>query len=185
MDPADQIVPEEELEFLRFPSDLAPLVTREASFWAVRGDDRELIMRYAPDPDDDDDEGGEEFLKFKVPGDGLLQRPDGTRFQIGDSVLITVRVDPDNRFLFEFEPTGLRFDPDHRAELKVTYRRVGGDLNDDGVSDEHDEDLEQRMNFWTRERPGDPWRRIGTVKFEDAKEMEAKIDGFTGFCIAA
>jgi len=183
-DPGQIEVDESELQFLRFPPDLAPLVTREGSFWAVSGQNRELILRYAPEPGEEEQEG-EEFLRFKVPGDGLRTRPDGTRFQRGDSIRITVRVDPQNRFLFEFEPSGLVFDPDHRAELKIAYRRIGDDLNGDGQRDGSDDDLERRLNMWKRERPGDPWRVIGSVKFEESKELEAKISSFTGFCIAA
>lgn len=176
-------VEESDLRFLRFPPDLRPLVTRAGSFWAVAGENRELVLRYAPeDPDDDE---GDEFLRFKVSGNSLLRRPDGTRFQRGDSVRISVRVDEGGRFLFEFEPTGLIFDPEHPAELKVTYRRLGEDLDGDGDSDSDDDELERRMSVWKRERPGDPWRRVGTVKFEESKEVEAKIESFTGFCIAA
>lgn len=177
-------VDESELQFLRFPADLAPLVTREGSFWAVAGDDRELVLRYAPEPGEEGEEG-EEFLRFKVRGDALSRRPDGTRFQQGDSVQITVHVDAQGRFLFDFEPSGLTFDPGHPAELKITYRRVGGDLDGDGDEDEHDRELEVKLKMWKREQPGDPWQQLGTVKFEEQKELEADITSFTGFCIAA
>lgn len=176
-------VDENELQFLMFPADLAPLVTREGSFWAVAGDDRSLVLRYAPEPGDDDE--GEEFLEFKVPGDGLSRRPDGTRFQEGDSILITVRVDSQNRVLFDFEPSGLTFDPDHPAELEITYRRIGGDLDGDGDEDDDDRDFELNLRIWKQERPGDPWRQLGTLQFEEQKELEADITSFTGFCIAA
>lgn len=183
-DPGEIEVDENELQFLRFPADLIPLITREGSFWAVSGDNRELSLRYAPQPGDGDEEG-EEFLRFSVPGDALYARPDGTRFQRGDSIRITVRVDPQNRVLFEFEPSGLVFDPDHRPELKITYRRIGDDLNGDGRHDGSDDDLERRLNMWKREQPGDPWHILGSIKLEEAKELEAKISSFTGFCIAA
>jgi hypothetical protein len=181
-EPVPITLDENELQFVVFPADLAPLVTREASFWAVAGDDRLLVMRYVPEPGETE---GEEFLEFKVPGDGLSRRADGSRFEEGDSVLITVRVDPQNRFLFEFEPSGLVFDEDHPAELEITYRRVGGDLDGDGDEDADDRDLEMNLHIWKRERPGDPWRQLGTVQFEAQKELEADITSFTGFCIAA
>lgn len=181
-EPVQVAANENELQFLEFPADLAPLVTREGSFWAVAGDDRELVLRYAPEPGEDE---GEEFLEFKVPGDALLRRPDGTRFERGDSVRITVRVDSQNRFLFDFEPSGLVFDPNHPAELEITYRRVGGDLDGDGDEDEDDRDLELKLRIWKQERPGDPWQQLGTVQFKEQKELEADITSFTGFCIAA
>jgi hypothetical protein len=49
---------------------------------------------------------GEEFLRFEVPGDGLFRKPDGSAFQTGDSILITVTIDDPSRFLFRFEPLG-------------------------------------------------------------------------------
>ncbi len=177
----DAPVPEEQLQFLRFPPDLAPLVQRQGSFWAVKGQNREIVLRYAPEPGEDE---GEEFLEFEVSGNSLLRRPNGTLFQRGDSVLITVAVDPDNRMLFNFEPSGLQFDPAHPAELEITYRRLRGDLNGDGQSDGRDRDIERRIRIWKQERPGQPWRPLGTARFEDAKELEAKITSFTGFCIA-
>jgi hypothetical protein len=178
----EPLVPEDSLEFLRFPAELAPLVTNTGSFWAVSGENREMVLRYAPEPGEDE---GDEFLRFKVAGNSLFQRPDGTRFLRGDSVRITVRVDDARRFLFEFEPSGLRFDPNQPAEMRVRYRRIGDDLNGDGLTNDDDIEFEQRLNFWKRERSGDPWQRIGTVRFEDLKELEAEIEDFTGFCIAA
>jgi len=175
-------VPETSLEFLRFPPDLAPLVTSSGSFWAVAGENRELVLRYLPEPGDSE---GDEFLRFKVSGNALLRRPDGTTFQRGDSVRITVTVDPEDRFLFRFEPSGLRFDPDDPAELRVRYLRVGTDLNGDGVSDARDRNFEARLRIWKQQRAGDPWEPVGTVRFEADKELRADIEDFTGFCIAA
>ncbi|MGH7477035.1 MAG: hypothetical protein ACRELD_12145 [Longimicrobiales bacterium] len=180
--PEAEAVPESQLEFVRFPADLQPLVTRQGSVWAVKGESSELVLRYQAEPGEDE---GEEFLEFDIPGNALLRRPDGTLFQRGDSVLITVTVDDGGRFLFHFEPSGLVFDPDHAPELEITYRRVGGDLNGDGTVDDDDDDLEDRMSLWRQERPGLPWFRIGTVKFEDLDEVEAEIFSFTGFAIAA
>lgn len=169
-----------ELEFVRFPA-TPPLAALQASFWAVAGDDRRVAIRYLPDEVGED---GEEFLEFRVPGDGLFRRPDGTRFADGDSILITVIVSPDGRFLFELQPSGLVFNPDHPARLKVTYRRVEDDLDGDGDVDDDDLELDSRLQVWKRELPGTPWRPIGTVRVEDFDEIEGVITSFTGFCIA-
>ncbi|HEX6308572.1 MAG TPA: hypothetical protein VFZ69_10320 [Longimicrobiales bacterium] len=174
-------VDETELEFLRFPSDLLPLVTTQASFWAVKGENRLLLMRYLPEQPGEE---GEEFLEFRVEAESLLRRPDGSLFQDGDSVQITVQVSPDGRFLFEFEPSGLRFDPDRPARLKVVYRRTEGDLDDDGDVDQEDRDLELRLRLWRQESPGAPWYPVGSIRFDDAKEIEGRIGSFTGFAIA-
>jgi len=180
--PETDPVPEDELVFLQFSDSTLPLVTREGSFWAVKGEGRELILRYQPE---EAGETGEEFLRFKVGGDALLRRADGTAFARGDSVRITVRVDPGGRFLFEFEPSGLVFDPDHAAELEIRYRGADDDYNRDGRVDDDDLRTETRLSVWKRERPGEPWRRQGTVRVEDADELKAKITSFTGFAVAS
>ena len=179
-DPVDG-VEQSQLDFLRFPPDLVPLATQDTSFWAVAGEDREVILHYRPEAGEQE---GEEFLRFKVPGDALLRRPDGSFFARGDSVEIRVQVDPDGRFLFGFQPSGLRFDPEHPAELRVEYVRLGGDLDGDGDVDEADDDFERELRLWKQEAPGGLWFPVGSVKIEDLDEIEAEITSFTGFAIA-
>lgn len=171
---------ETELQFVRFRA-TPPVETLQASFWAKRGQGRELEIRYLPDKPGED---GEEFLEFRVPGDGLLRRPDGTLFGPGDSIRITVTLSADGRFLFDFQPSGLQFDPEHPARLKVTYRQIEDDLDGDGDVDGDDEDLEARLRVWKQERPGERWFPVGTLRIEDFDEIEGEITSFTGFCIA-
>lgn len=167
---------ESELLFLRFADAAPPPADSVVSFWAVRGEDREVEMRLVPEPGE---EKGEEFLEFEVSGASLLRRPDGSAFQRGDSVLITIRLVDPSRFMFKFEPAGLRFDPDHPAELEVSYARADLDLDDDG----EDEDLQ--FGFWRQEREGELWYRMGTIFIEDLREVEAEIEGFTRYALAS
>lgn len=171
---------EADLQFVRFPA-TPPVETLQKSFWAVKGDDRELEIRYLPDEPGGE---GEEFLEFRVPAEGLLRRPGGSFFADGDSILITVTLSPDGRFLFDFQPSGLQFDPEHPARLDITYRGVDDDLDGDGDVDGDDDDLESRLRVWKQERPGEPWFPIGTLHIEDFDEIEGEITSFTGFCIA-
>ncbi|MGH7444754.1 MAG: hypothetical protein ACREKM_07760, partial [Longimicrobiales bacterium] len=122
--PPDEIVDTEDLQFVRFDSVALAAAEKQGSVWAVKGQSRELVLRYAPEPGESE---GEEFLEFDIPGDALLRAPDGTLYQQDDSVLITVQVDDAGRFLFTFSPAGLTFDPDDAPELEVTYRRADPD----------------------------------------------------------
>lgn len=169
-----------QLDFLRFPGP-PPLETFQVSFWAVHGDDREAVIHYLPLV-----VGGErrEFLEFKVAGDALLRAPDGRRFMPGDSIRITITVSPDGRFLLDMQPSGLEFAPDRPARLRIRYDRLAGDLNGDGRIDDADDLLDVRMGMWKRQRPGDPWTRVGTVRARELKEVEGRITDFTGFCLA-
>jgi hypothetical protein len=155
------------LAFVRLASTAPEPETRDTSFWAVSGRGGELEIRFAG-------EDGERFLRFKVGGDALLTYPDGRSFTEGDSVQIRVRLDEEARFVFDFQPSGLRFDPEHPAELEVRYAEA----------DPEDVDLPDELFLWKQEQPDSPWLRLATVRVKDAKEVRAQITGFTGFALA-
>lgn len=175
------VLPTEQLAFVRFADNVFPLAQREGSVWAVKGQHRTLVLRYMPE---EPGEEGEEFLEFDIPGDGLLRAPDGTLYEDGDSVLITVRVDDAGRFLFDFQPSGLLFHPDHMPELEVNYRLADPDIDDDGDVDDDDDELDASLRLWQQEAPGEPWRSIGSVRLDD-DEIEGLIRSFTGFALAS
>lgn len=184
----DETRPDSELDILVFPDSIASRLPREVSFWAKKGEDRAVSLSFLDgDEDDDDDDGdGEEdaFLLFDVPADALLRYPDGTPFQDGDSVRITIEVDPANRFLFTFEPAGLEFDPGNPAELEIEFEVLEGDLDDDGDADEDDEARRQQLDIWKQLQPGSPWMRLNGSLRIDVDEIEADITSFSLFCIA-
>ncbi len=174
-------VPTGEMRFVKFSTAALDRVAREGSLWAVKGEDRQLVLRYQPEPGETE---GEEFLELRVSAESLWKRPNGTTFAQGDSVLITVAVDDSTGFLFRFGPPGLLFDPERPARLEVTYRHADGDLNGDGSVDDEDRDLEGKLAVWKQEGPDQPWVRLFSAKFDDLDEIEALIYGFTGFALA-
>ena len=127
---------------------------------------------------------GEEYLRLRVDSPSLLSYPDGTLFQVGDSVLITVRVVDPEQIYFEFEPSGLRFNPSVPAELKIEYAETEGDLDDDGDVDGDDDAIEQVIDLWRQEQAGQDFVKLGAVKIEELDEIEADILGFTRYAIA-
>lgn len=174
-------LPEDALTFVRFGETAPDLERSELSFWAVRGRERHGEIRYAPAPGE---ERGEVFLDFEVEESSLLRYPGGQPFAPGDSVLITLRAVDASRFIFEFQPGGLRFDPAHPAKLRVSYRHADRDYDEDGDEDAEDEDFERRFGFWRQEQVGLPWFQVGTLKVEDLEEVEAGIEGFTRYAVA-
>ncbi len=166
-------VPPDELAFVRFAPDVK--VPTEGSFWAVRGQDRRLTLDFVG--------SDEAFLRFRVDKETLLSRPDGTPFADGDSVLITVHVDP-ARFVFDFQPSGLVFDRKRPAELRVFFAHADPDYNDDGVRDDDDVALESHLRLWKRERPDDGWLPLHTDLSVEINEVKADVTGFTGFALA-
>jgi hypothetical protein len=170
-----------QLNIVRQDTTAPPLVAAQGSFWAKVGEDRELRLNYQPrTPADSEDE----FLRFEVPGDALFRKPDGTAFQAGDSILITVTILDTSKFLLRFEPTGLQFNPAQPARLQIEYGHANHDFNEDGVIDAADSTIEHELGLWRRENSTAPWFQAQSVKFEELEEFDANILSFTEYAIA-
>jgi hypothetical protein len=174
-------VPDAQLSIVRQDTLAPPLLSTQASFWAKVGDGREVRLNYQGAAPGDT---GKEYLRFEVPGDGLYRKPDGSAFLPDDSIFITVTVVDPTRFHYEFEPSGLRFSPNHPARLKIEYLHGQHDFNADGVEDAEDVRIEGILDLWERSGPGAPWFRLGAVKFEDLDELDANILSFTEHAVA-
>ncbi|MEX2571308.1 MAG: hypothetical protein WD737_08370 [Gemmatimonadota bacterium] len=177
---AATVVPDGELPVARVAPDAPPLNATEVSFWAVRGEAREVEIRYATEAGYNG-----KCLRFVVPAQALLRHADGSVVEPGDSVQITVRVLDPQQFLFEFDPGGLRFDAAHPARLEVRYRWADDDVNGDGAVDDRDaEDLE-RLQLWRQESPGEPWTKLPSTHLAGIQEVHADITGFTRYALAS
>ena len=174
-------VPDAELTIVRQDTLAPPLLATQASFWAKVGDGREVRLFYQGATPSDT---GAEYLRFEVPGDGLYRKPDGSAFLPGDSILITVTVLDPTRFRYQFEPSGLRFSPDHPARLKIKYLECQHDFNGDGVVDAEDVRIEGLLGIWERSGPGALWFRLGAVQFEELDELDVNISSFTEHAVA-
>ena len=172
--------PESALTILRLAATAPPLFNSVASFWAKRGQhsQAELFFRKP------DGSRGDKYVRLDINDRSLLAYPDGRLFADGDSVLITVRVTDPQRILIEFEPSGLRFNPDDPAELEIRYDHANRDFNDDGSEDEKDHQIEQILSIWRQESPAAPFVRLGTIRIQDLKELDARLLGFSRLAIA-
>ena len=156
---------------------VAPVIDAyQASFWAVRGEARSIQLNYQQQDTSDT----APFLVFTatdptyVPGRGDLA--------LGDSVLITVRVDSANVRVV-FEPSGLQFGTP--AALTIWYGGVDGDLNADGVVDSTDAYIEtQLLGLWYREDDASPWSPISFTRSLTEKWFTTSIPHFTEFAVA-
>lgn len=176
-------VDENRLTFIT-PSDTAPpLLTNDTSLVARRGEAFRVEIFYQ-DPQQPS-QAGERFLRFELDPASLSRYPDdhpmaGAAFQPGDTVTIRIRVASDT-LLADFEPNGLRFDPDAPAELELHYVEADRDTDDDG---EDEPEFEDDVDLWRQERPGDPWFRVGEIKDFEDDGMEAFLESFTRFAAA-
>ncbi|TLZ67414.1 MAG: hypothetical protein E6K12_03740 [Methanobacteriota archaeon] len=168
-------VPTSQLHFVLQDPAAPPLAASSGSFLAKVGENRELRLFY---------QNGQEFMRFEVPSDGLWRKPDGSSFQPGEEILITVTIVDPARFVFDFEPTGLQFNPSDQARLKIYYYNADHDFNGDGTVDAEDARIESQLDIWRREPPDTVWFRLGAVNFESSEELNANIASFTDHAVA-
>lgn len=174
--------PRGQLNFVLQDSTYKPLLSARDSFWAKVGVDRQLQLFYQGNTPADT---GEEFLRLEVANDGLFRRPDGTAFGPNDSILIKVTVVDAKRFWFDFEPSGLQFNPDRPARLKVKYQYANHDFNGDGTINGADAQIEGELDLWRREPPDTLWFHVvGSVKFEELDEFDANLFSFSQYAVA-
>lgn len=183
-DPGPIPIPEAQLTFLRQAPNAPPLLTTDTTVVATKGQDLEVRLFYAPPPGSGS-ATGEEFLRLKIEEETLLRYPEnhprqGAAFQDGDTVSIRIQVAPDD-IIATLEPSGLTFNPNEPAKLKLRYAQSDEDIDDDGDADP---ELEDEIDMWRQENLGDPWFRIGTVKSEDLDEVEADLFGFSRYALA-
>lgn len=147
-----------------------------ATFWAVRGQQRSVQINYLSATGDT----SWQFLRLSitdpayVPGTGNLAP--------GDSVAITVSVDPTN-IKVSLEPTGLVFgDP---AQLQISYGGADGDLNGDGVVDAADLYIEsQLLGLFYREGTDSTWERIPAVQSLADKSFTTTLPHFCEYAVS-
>jgi hypothetical protein len=170
--------PASELTFLRPAPNAPQFADTTVQFYAKRGEDREIRIRYAVAGD------LEEFVRFRVRRETLQAYPDGRPIADGDSVLITLRIVDFARLIVEFEPTGLRFSQGRPAELKFKYNHTNPDLDGDGDVDADDARAETQLAIWRQEGPGQPWVRLSSSLELEIDEIDAELTGFSGYALA-
>ena len=154
------------LTFLAFSDDAYAAAEKSASFWAVPGQTRHVVLRYA--------DTGEWFMRFDVGSNTL---------QTSDSVEISVAVDANGAFTFHFSPSGLQFNPAAPAKLRINYSRARSDVNNDGYTGLVDTMQLLQAGVWKRELPGLPWINIPSLNILERVEA-ADVYDFTSFGMA-
>jgi hypothetical protein len=155
------------------PSGLS-LTSYQASFWAKRGTSRTLQINYAANG------GTSPFMQLTVsdptyaPGRGNLA--------VGDSVLMTATIDPNN-IAVDLQPTGVLFGTP--AQLQFWYGGANGDLNGDGVVDAADSAIEsQLLGMWYQEGSTNPWTAISATQSLSTKSFTAALQHFSGYAVS-
>lgn len=171
----------DELRFIRLAPDAPPLAAQTVSFMAKTGEDREARIFFRPRPGESD---SSEFLRFRVDAGTLSRRPDGSAFAADDSILITITMTGGADLIFDFQPSGLRFNTVRPARLKIRYENADHDFDEDGDEDDVDLSLEGTFNIWRQETTTQPWFPLGSILHLELDEVEADIFGFTNHALA-
>jgi hypothetical protein len=171
----------DQLHFLRTRTGAPPLAALSASFYAKRGADRDVALYYHALAGATD---SVRLLALHVPAGALASAPDGRVYAPGDSVLITVTVADPAHMIVSFQPTGLTFSSAEPARLEMSFAEIDPDLNQDGVVDALDAQLEAEVALWVQETPGGLWTRLTTALFLDLQSLDGAISGFSGYAAA-
>jgi hypothetical protein len=113
-----------------------------------------------------------------------LQRPDGSVFAQGDSILITITVTDPTKLQADFQPAGLKFSDSAPARLQFEFGECDGDINGDGIVDAADTMLLPQISTWRQETVGAPWIKVSSTVESNISEVQAFITGFTGYALA-
>jgi hypothetical protein len=123
----------------------APLLaTYQVSVWAYVGRASAVSVRYLTAKGQT---VGDTFLRFNIPKGGLVAGANGAALKSGDSILVTLTIDPTS-FLVDFQPSGVLFSKTSSATLGFWYGRANPDLNGDGVVNSADQALIQQLAIW-------------------------------------
>jgi hypothetical protein len=164
--------PQTDLNILQLLPTAPALLQNSVSFEACQGQGTEGRLFFQ----NNSGEEGEEFARLTLDGNSLLAKPDGTPFGSGECVTVTMSLaDPLSRdLLIQLEPSGLRFDPAHPAQLRLDY----------GEAEGVDSDIENRIAIWRQEKAGDPFVQIGSAVLKDQRKVEANLTGFSRYALA-
>ena len=151
------------------------------SFWAVAGVAMELEINFQGVVNGVSMSG--KFLDFELLMNSLFKRPDGSQIANGDSVQITIEVDPVTLGV-TLLPAGLEFQDSHKPKLNVWYGLLNGDLNGDGVVNSTDAAIEADLGIWVRQGAGNAWYKLATIVDEPNSEVRAWLPHFSDYAVS-
>lgn len=156
-----------------------PLETYQVTFWAHVGKETLVSVDYRPAAGKSD---GAPFLFFYVPRSGLAAGAGGAVLARGDSVAITMRIDP-TRFLVDFQPSGVQFSSGAPAMLGLYYGNANLDLNGNGVVDRTDQRLISRFAVYTSSNAS-TWSKLQSRNDTTNTVVAGAVGHFSQFAVS-
>jgi hypothetical protein len=125
---------------------------------------------------------GQPFLRFSVPKNSMAMDPTGKRLRRGDSVLITLTIDPVT-FSVDFQPSGVWFSNGVPAELTFWYQNADPDFNADGRVDAMDAQLAQQLAVWGR-AGGRRWTALPSTVDPTLPSVSTSVQHFSEYAVS-
>jgi hypothetical protein len=167
--------------FLRAKAGAPTIANPVIRFYAKKGQRKTVFMLYHARPGQKD---STDLIRFRLRENSLLARPDGRPIKNGETVLITLRLVDPVRLIVDFQPAGLRFNPRDPADLRIRWAETNPDVNRDGVVNQQDAALKERLKIWRRESSTQPWTRTPSLVNVPSQECELDLTGFTRYAVA-
>lgn len=168
-----------QLHILRQSPTAPRLRTYQVSFWARRGTQTTVSVRYRLAAGQ---RVADEFLRFKVPINGLVAGANGAPLRRGDSVRITLTIDT-LLLKVDFQPEGVVFSKSSPAQLAIWYKNADPDLNGDGVVNSTDAALERQLVIWSASTT-EAWRQLASKQDPTQKLVAAEVPHFSEYAVS-
>ena len=170
-----------QLTFIRVAPTAPPLANAVDSFWARKGENRQIQIWFRPAAGRND---STIFMEFRVDADALYRLPNGTLIGDGDSVLIHVSVSDPVHLIVSFEPSGLQFSPSRPARMNYQFVESDDDLDGDGQVTAADSILKTQLRLYRQETTGGLWTVVHSTIDTEVEECDTDIYGFTNYALA-
>jgi hypothetical protein len=167
------------IHMLRQAPGAPALETYQVSFWACDGETAAVTVNYLPAAGET---VGQPFLRFSVPKNSMAMDPNGRRLRRGDSVLITLTIDPVT-FSVDFQPSGVWFSNGSPAQLTFWYQNADPDYNGDGVVDAADKQLAQQIAVWGR-AGGRRWTALPSAVDPNLPRVSTSVMHFSEYAVS-
>src|SRR6266699_2762569 len=121
--------------------------------------------------------------RFAIPRNGLVAGANGACLKSGDSILVTLTIDPSS-FLVDFQPSGVLFSKTSPATLGFWYGRANPDLNGDGVVDSTDRALIQQLAIWYQGAKTTGWSQQPSINDPTKQVVGTAVYHFSQYAVA-
>ena len=178
-DPQFRRMPAAGVRILQQSPSAPPLEDYRVSFWAFVGKASTVRVRYQAAAGAS---LGGSFLRFAIPKQGLATDASGMRLKRGDSVHITLTIDPVS-FDVHFKPSGVSFSKSWPAALTLWYGNANADLNADDVVDATDQTLAKHLAVWSQTRKTQPWLKLASNNNTSRQFVAARLYHFSEYAV--